>query len=204
MGLFDRFTNPDKRGTERGSGLMIRPPTMDDFSQWAVLRSESRDFLVPWEPKWADDDVTRSAYRRRYFNDTDPDFLYPYFIFDEKTGALLGGISFGHVRRGVAQSAMMGYWMGQRHSGKGIMTHAVPLALRQAFGPLGFRRIEAGCVPRNTASIRVLENNNFIREGYAREYLCIAGVWEDHVIYARLKSDKGPAFALSAGPPARS
>jgi ribosomal-protein-alanine N-acetyltransferase len=189
VGLFNRLTKTVERNAERSDGLIIRPPEMDDYPSWAALRSESRDFLIPWEPKWANDDLTRSAYRRRYFNDSDPDFLHPYFIFEENTGTLLGGISFGHVRRGVAQSAMMGYWMGQRHSGRGIMTRSVPLALRQAFGPLGFRRIEAGCIPRNTASIRVLENNHFIREGYAREYLCIAGVWEDHIIYARLKSD---------------
>jgi ribosomal-protein-alanine N-acetyltransferase len=194
MGLFDRFLIPEKRGTERGFGLMIRPPTADDFAEWAALRSASRKFLTPWEPRWPEDDLTRPAYRRRYFHDSDPDFLHPYFIFDEKSGVLMGGISFGHVRRGIAQSAMMGYWMGERFSGQGIMTRAVPLALRQAFGPLGFRRIEAGCIPRNAASIRVLENNQFVREGYAREYLCIAGVWEDHILYARLKTDTGPSF----------
>ncbi len=189
MGLFGRLTKSVERHIERGNGLVIRPPDMDDFSQWVQLRAQSRAFLTPWEPKWADDDLTRSAYRRRYFNDDDPDSLHPYFVFDETTGALVGGISFGHVRRGVAQSAMMGYWMGEPFAGKGTMTRAVPLALKQAFGPLGFRRIEAGCVPRNEASIKVLEKTGFIREGYAREYLCIAGVWEDHVLYARLKTD---------------
>jgi ribosomal-protein-alanine N-acetyltransferase len=90
---------------------------------------------------------------------------------------------------------MMGYWMGQRHAGKGIMTRAVPIALRIAFGPLGLRRVEAGCVPRNAASIRVLEANGFQREGYAREYFCIAGVWDDHILYARLSSDGGSILA---------
>jgi ribosomal-protein-alanine N-acetyltransferase len=193
MGLFGRLTKSVERHTERGNGLVIRPPEMDDFPGWARLRADSRAFLSPWEPKWADDDLTRSAFRRRYFNDDDPDSLHPYFIFDATLGILVGGITFGHVRRGVAQSAMMGYWMGEPFAGKGTMTRAVPLALIQAFGPLGFRRIEAGCVPRNLASINVLEKTGFIREGYAREYLCIAGVWEDHFLYARLKSDKSGA-----------
>ena len=189
MGLFGRINKPIGRHTESGNGLMIRPPVMDDFLAWEVLRATSRAFLTPWEPTWPMDDLTRNAFRRRYFNDADPDFLHPYFIFSQPSGQLLGGISFGHVRRGVAQSAMMGYWMGQPYAGKGIMTKAVPLALRQAFGPLGFRRIEAACVPRNLASIKVLENNGFIREGFARQYLCIAGHWEDHLTFARLKSD---------------
>ena len=192
MGLFGRIFRAPERFVEVGKGLVLRPPEMDDFQAWAVVRAESRPFLTPWEPSWPSDDLTRGAYRRRYFHDADPDFLHPYFIFNGSSGQLLGGISFGHVRRGVAQSAMMGYWMGQRYAGKGIMTQAVPLALNQAFGPLGFRRIEAGCIPRNIASIKVLEQNGFIREGFARQYLCIAGVWEDHFLYAKLKSDAMP------------
>ncbi len=192
MGLFGRLTKPPERYTERADGLMIRPPTMDDFPAWSVVRTESRRFLTPWEPSWPADDLTRNAYRRRYFNEADPDFLHPYFIFNDASGQLVGGITFGHVRRGVAQSTMMGYWMNQSFAGRGIMTRAVPLALRQAFGPLGFRRIEAGCLPRNVPSIKVLEHNGFIREGFARQYLCIAGVWEDHFLYARLKSDPAP------------
>jgi [ribosomal protein S5]-alanine N-acetyltransferase len=190
MGFFDRFTQPEPHLIEKSDGLVLRPPVMDDFPAWASLRLASRSFLEPWEPIWPADDLTRAAYRRRYFPASGPDSLHPYFIFSASSGALLGGISFGHVRRGVSQSAMLGYWMGKPYAGKGIMTKAVPLALRQAFGPLKFRRIEAGCIPRNHASIRVLVANGFQKEGYAREFLCIAGVWEDHVIYARLKSDQ--------------
>jgi [ribosomal protein S5]-alanine N-acetyltransferase len=25
-----------------------------------------------------------------------------------------------------------------------------------------------------------------VREGYAREYLCINGLWQDHLLYARV------------------
>ena len=69
------------------------------------------------------------------------------------------------------------------------MKRAVRLGLGFAFDTLGLRRVEAGCVPGNEASIRVLEANGFEREGYAREYLCIAGEWKDHILYSRRKSD---------------
>jgi ribosomal-protein-alanine N-acetyltransferase len=37
--------------------------------------------------------------------------------------------------------------------------------------------------------VRLLEKTGFVREGYAREYLCIDGKWQDHLLYARLKDD---------------
>ena len=40
-----------------------------------------------------------------------------------------------------------------------------------------------------TASVRLLEKTGFKREGYARGYLCINGIWQDHLLYARLKDD---------------
>jgi ribosomal-protein-alanine N-acetyltransferase len=102
----------------------------------------------------------------------------------------MGGMTLGNVRRGVSQSATLGYWMGQPFAGRGIMTKAVRVMKVFAFEKLGLRRIEAGCIPNNIASIRVLEANGFEREGYAREYLCIAGVWQDHFLYACLNDSR--------------
>ena len=50
-------------------------------------------------------------------------------------------------------------------------------------------RLEAACIPANTASIALLEKTGFKREGYARGYLCINGLWQDHLLYARLQDD---------------
>jgi len=58
-----------------------------------------------------------------------------------------------------------------------------------AFGSLRLHRLEAACIPSNAASIRLLENAGFSREGYARQYLCINGLWQDHLLFARLASD---------------
>jgi ribosomal-protein-alanine N-acetyltransferase len=49
--------------------------------------------------------------------------------------------------------------------------------------------VEAACIPSNTASVRLLEQAGFAREGYAREYLCINGLWQDHLLFARLSTD---------------
>ena len=155
MALFARSDRARAVSPIKGTDLLIRLPVMDDFPAWAQLRAESRSFLTPWEPTWREDDLTRTAFRLRYFNPEDRDVLYPFFICDALSGAVLGGISFGHIRRGVAHSGMMGYWMGAAHAGKGIMTCAVPLALKLAFGPVGLRRVEAGSLPKISYSISV-------------------------------------------------
>jgi ribosomal-protein-alanine N-acetyltransferase len=187
--MFRLASAPDLTLTIRSDGLLLRAPRMDDYVDWAQLRQESRQFLAPWEPIWPLDDLTRQSFRRRmkrYHDDMVADLAYTLFIFEPSTGSLMGGLTLGNVRRGVSQSATLGYWMGQPFAGRGIMTKSVKIATEYAFNKLGLRRIEAGCIPGNTASIRVLEANGFEREGYAKEYLCIAGIWQDHYLYARL------------------
>jgi ribosomal-protein-alanine N-acetyltransferase len=197
MAFFRLSAARDETHVIRGAGLLLRSPRMEDYEAWARLRDESRSFLTPWEPLWPEDDLTRSSFRRRirrYDEEIRSDAAYPYLIFGQSDRALLGGITVGQIRRGVSQSGTLGYWMGARHAGRGIMTCAVGLTLAAAFADLRLRRIEAACVPGNTASVRVLERNGFRREGFAREYFCIAGRWEDHLLYAVLRDDPRPVL----------
>ena len=187
----------------RGSGIHMRTPTMADYPAWAALREESRTFLAPWEPSWAADELTRAAFRRRlkrYARDIRDDVGYPFLVFREADGALLGGLTLAYVRRGVTQSCSLGYWMGAQHAGRGIMTAAVKAVLPFAFGTLRLHRVEAACLPSNAASIRLLEKVGFRREGYARRYLCINGDWRDHLLFALVADDarEGMPAALAA------
>jgi len=75
---------------------------------------------------------------------------------------------------------------------QGYMTAAVRAVVPFAFATLRLHRLEAACIPTNAGSIRLLENTGFTREGYAREYLCINGTWQDHLLYARLKDAPRP------------
>lgn len=61
------------------------------------------------------------------------------------------------------------------------MSFAISLIVKFAFDNLRLHRIEANVMPRNKASLRVLEKNNFINEGLATKYLQINGIWEDHI-----------------------
>jgi [ribosomal protein S5]-alanine N-acetyltransferase len=88
------------------------------------------------------------------------------------------------VRRGVAQCATLGYWIGAPHARKGYMTGAVKALRAHAFYELSLHRLEAACLPSNMASIRLLERTGFDREGFARSYLKINGRWEDYILWS--------------------
>ena len=173
-----------------GEGVMLRTPQVTDYSDWAALREASREFLAPWEPTWPADDLSRSAFRRRirrYAEDLRTDQGYAFLIIRSADDALVGGLTLANIRRGVAQAGSLGYWMGQPHARHGYMTAAVRAVIPFAFATLRLHRLEAACIPTNTGSIRLLENTGFVREGYAREYLCINGTWQDHLLFALLK-----------------
>jgi len=172
-----------------GARVSLRAPELADYAAWADLRDKSRDFLTPWEPTWPPDDLTREAYRRRlkrYQQDWADGTAYAFFLFARDGGALLGGLTLSNVRRGVAQMATLGYWIGAPFHGQGLMSEAVGLLAAHAFKVLGLHRIEAACVPENEASARVLLKNGFQEEGFARGYLKINGLWRDHRLFAIL------------------
>lgn len=203
MALFRTVSWSDPTPHIEGEGVVLRAPQMGDFAAWARLREESRSFLTPWEPLWPPYDLTRGAFRRRlrrYVRDVREDQAYPFLIFRADDRALLGGVTLSNIRRGVAQTASLGYWMGQPHAGKGYMTAAVVALLPFAHRSLGLRRIEAACLPSNAPSIRLLERVGFVREGYGRQYLCINGIWQDHLLFGRLATD--PMVPAGHGAPA--
>ncbi len=194
IGLFSAFTNggaiespPHDFGRFR-----LRMPVQADFTSWSALRAQSRAFLQPWEPLWPADDLTDAGFRRRiarYRLEVRDDLAYPYLLVERAGDRILGGLTLSNVRRRAAMSATLGYWMGQPHAGKGLMSEAVPALCRHAFRRLALERIEAACLPENLGSIRVLEKAGFRREGFARGYLSIAGARRDHLTFALLKSD---------------
>ena len=178
--------------------VTLRMPVARDYRAWAVLRGESRAFLEPWEPTWMADELDRSAWRfrlRRYQEDFARGTAQAFFIFETATGELLGGVTLGNIRHGVARSGHIGYWIGEKHAGKGYMLEALRLLADHAFGTMRLHRIEAACIPTNRRSVRVLEKAGFTREGLLRSYLKIDGNWQDHYLYALIDDDVRDAKA---------
>ncbi len=176
--------------TER---LTLRLPRHADFRLWSALRHQSRDFLTPWEPVWADDHLTRKSFTARVYwaqRSVNQGSAVPLFIFRRADDALLGAITLDNMRRGPAQSATLGYWIGLPFVRQGYMREAIGAASHYAFRALDLSRLEAACLPENAASRGVLEKSGFKYEGVAQSYLQINGRWRNHVLYANLRSDR--------------
>lgn len=172
-----------------GERVRLRVPRLSDHADWARLRLESRAYLQPWEPAWPEDDLARAAFRRRlsiYARELELGNAWPMFIFDRQDNGLRGAITLSNVRRGVASTGTLGYWVAERYAGQGYATQAVEALCRYAFETLKLHRIEAACVPDNAASRTVLLRAGFELEGRARAYLKINGVWADHLLFGRV------------------
>lgn len=178
----------------KGEGVLLRPPRTGDHEAWATLRQQSFAYLQPWEPLWPEDDLTRAAFRRRlaiYGREMEAGNAWPFFIFCEADQTLVGAITLSNVRRGVAETGTLGYWIGQAFAGRGHGTAAVRAMLAYAFDDLRLHRVEAACVPDNVASRRVLEKAGFALEGQARAYLKINGAWADHLLFGVVNDGAG-------------
>jgi ribosomal-protein-alanine N-acetyltransferase len=177
-----------------GERVYLRYPRMADYMEWSRLRGASRQFLKPWEPVWADDELTRGAFRRRikrYQKETRLDSAYVFFVLRKTDNALIGGCTLSNVRRGVTQCCTLGYWVGEPYARQGYMTEAIKALLPFVFRTLGLHRIEAACLTANDASRSLLLRCGFREEGLARRYLLINGVWSDHLLFALL-ADEAP------------
>lgn len=176
--------------TER---MVLRPPEHGDYRSWSALRDASRDFLTPWEPTWAPDHLSRKSFTNRVYwaqRSISNGTAVPLFLIRRSDSALLGAITLDHIRRGPAQAGTTGYWIGQPYAREGYMREAIAALVHYAFTTLEISRIEAGCLPENVPSRRLLEQCGYKYEGVAQSYLQINGRWRNHVLYANLRSDR--------------
>lgn len=180
---------PVRLETER---IILRLPAHSDYDAWKALRLESREFLVPWEPVWSADHLTRKSFTNRVYwaaRSSRRGTAVPFFLL-RRDGVLLGAITLDNIRRGPAQTGTTGYWIGKPFARQGYMREALEAVVHYAFTSLDLSRIEAGCLPENAASRGVLERSGFKYEGVAQSYLQIGGRWRNHVLYANLRSDR--------------
>ncbi len=181
---------PIRLETER---MALRLPAHGDFNAWVGLRQDSRDFLVPWEPTWSADHLSRKAFTNRVYwaqRASRAGTAIPFFLERSVDGALLGAITIDNIRRGPAQMATIGYWIGAPFARQGYMTEAIGAITRHAFAAMDLSRIEAACLPDNAASRAALERSGFKYEGVAQSFLQINGRWRTHVLYANLRHDR--------------
>jgi ribosomal-protein-alanine N-acetyltransferase len=187
MSLLDFHPRPPEAVVLVGDDLVLRPARTDDYAAWADLRAKSQTHLAPWEPVWNPDDLTPQAFRLRLKAqrlDLRAGTGLPLLVFRRNGGALIGGVSLTRIRFGISRSAGVGYWIGAPFIRKGYGKKALSAVLSHAFLTLELNRVEAACQAENVASQRLLLAVGFEREGVAKDYLKINGVWRDHLLFA--------------------
>jgi ribosomal-protein-alanine N-acetyltransferase len=161
-----------------------------DWEQWSRVRERSRDWLERWEPlrpvgtldpvRDQGAFTSRCAARERE-RQLGTGYAFGLFLHD---GSFLGEININNVLRSAFMSAHVGYWVDERHAGKGYVPEGLVRVLQFAFEDAKLHRLQISIIPRNRSSRRVVEKLALREEGIAQRYLLINGVWEDHVRYA--------------------
>jgi ribosomal-protein-alanine N-acetyltransferase len=170
--------------------LVLRPPRTTDVPELRRLLRANAEHLRPWSaaPSPGEDpasltSVSAAVLRNR--REWKRGRAYVLLMASrEREDRLIGRIALGGVLLGAFQCAHLGYWIDAEHQGRGLMTEAVRATTAFALRTAGLHRVQAAVMPRNAGSQRVLEKAGYRREGVAERYLCIAGTWEDHVLFA--------------------
>lgn len=166
--------------TER---LFLIPPSLELLSEISDYFIRNRKFLAPWRPFTEADFFTiehQDKMLRDELSSINQGKMLKFWLQHKSDRKVIGQICFSQIIRGPFQSCYLGYSLDKDYLSQGFMTEALHEAVRIAFDEEILHRIEANIMPRNTASIRVVEKLGFKDEGLAVDYLKINGVWEDH------------------------
>jgi len=173
-----------------GARIGLRPPRATDIGGLRSLLRANADHLRPWSPAPANGldplsltELSRSIARQRSDWKRDVAYVFLMVAHTERGEPLIGRVALTSVTRGPFQNVYLGYWIDGGHQRRGLASEAVDLALAFVFGTLRLHRVQAAVMPHNDASRRILARRGFREEGIARRYLCIAGQWEDHILY---------------------
>jgi ribosomal-protein-alanine N-acetyltransferase len=153
-------------------------------------RLENQAHLAPWEPLREFEYYTLAHCVRTIAEGrvhASQDRGYPLLAFDVDERHILATFTFANIVRGAFLACHLGYGIAARMQGQGLMLEILRPGLAWAFDELGLHRVMANYLPRNERSAKLLAQLGFEREGYAKRYLQIAGVWEDHVLTALIR-----------------
>jgi ribosomal-protein-alanine N-acetyltransferase len=167
--------------------LRLLLPEPADASRVVRYYEENREHLAPWEPLRADEYYTEAFWlveiakvRDDFLNDRS--FRLVLVDKSDPAGSILGQCSLNNIVRGSFQACHLGYSLHHQAEGKGLMFEALTALIAHAFNEMRLHRIMANYMPHNERSAHVLQRLGFVNEGYARDYLFLAGKWQDHVL----------------------
>jgi ribosomal-protein-alanine N-acetyltransferase len=165
----------------------LRTLTFDDQEALHHYERVNRDFLRPWEPERDEHYFTLGNARARVeeqLEAMDAGRSVCFVLVDPENEEILGRCNYSNIIAGAFQACYLGFSLAQAMQGRGLMRASLQVGNRHCFEQIGLHRIMANHLPHNDRSARLLASLGFVKEGYARAYLKIAGVWEDHVLRA--------------------
>lgn len=149
--------------------------------------NEERAFLAPWEPKRTEAYYSMETCQLRV-REMRRDFIEEkavvFCLLNHDQSRMLAYSNYSNVIKGVLCSCSLGYSIRESEQGKGLMREALEKGIEYLSNNMGIHRIQANYMPRNKKSAAVLSALNFSKEGYAKRYIKINDVWEDHVLTA--------------------
>ena len=185
-------TRPGATAQRRGFRVYLRAPQSSDAAEFLKAVKASRKLHAAWVHP-PSTPARYTAFVRRYGRFTTRDALVAthvgLLVCRREDDAIVGVINIGEVVRGLFKSAYLGYYAFSPHTGAGYMSEGLELALAMVFRTLKLHRVEANVQPTNRRSLALVRRAGFVREGYSRRYVRIAGGWRDHVRMALLAED---------------
>lgn len=145
--------------------------------------------LAPFEPARPDGYHTQVAWEERVAGlVAEMDRGAALYLIAREPGRpeILGVCNFTNLVRGPFQACNLGYSIDHAAEGQGLMFEILGAVLQHVFEDMDVHRVMANHLPDNERSAQLLARLGFEREGYARSYLKIAGVWRDHVLTSKI------------------
>jgi len=167
--------------------VILRPPGPADEDRFLAAMRASKRAHRPWLYPPLDSEAYH-AYLARL-----DDRKFGYLACRLDDDAIVGWLNVSEIVRGALQGAFVGYGGIAAHAGRGYMTEALRLVVRDAFGTLGLHRLEANIQPGNLASIALARRCGFEKEGFSPRYLKVGGRWRDHERWAIRADSVRPA-----------
>jgi ribosomal-protein-alanine N-acetyltransferase len=169
------------------SRLMLTIPGESDAARMTRYVTENKEHLAKWEALHDDEYFTESHWSNQiaqWRTEFQEDKSLRLMLLDRSNpeSDILGHCGFSNIIRGAFHACYLGYSLDYRAVGRGLMFEALTAGIDYVFTMLKLHRVIANYLPANARSGKVLRRLNFVVEGYARDYLRIAGRWEDHIM----------------------
>jgi ribosomal-protein-serine acetyltransferase len=169
---------------ELADSVLLRALEEGDAAELYALVEANRSYLAPWMP-WATDQTqagTLSFIRTAVSQLDSNDGFQAALLVD---GAIAGTLGY-HAVDWQHRQTSIGYWIAERHQGRGLATQAAMALVDHAFDVWDLRRVEIRAAVENARSRAVCERLGFDEEGVLREAERVGDRFHDLVVYSML------------------